>query len=62
MRELLVSHNEILKNLEELNRKEIEQDEKILVIFEYLKRLEEDERQEEAFRERRRVGFKQGDE
>ena len=40
MREMLVSHKEILRKLEDLERTDIEQDEKIRVILEYIKQLE----------------------
>ena len=39
MRALLDSHKEILKKLETLERKDIEQDNNITLIFEYLKQL-----------------------
>jgi len=41
LRALLETHKEILRKLEKLERKDIEQDEKIMVIFEYLKQLEQ---------------------
>lgn len=46
MRELLETHKEILKKLEYLERKDIEQDEKIILIFEYLKQLEQIKQEE----------------
>ena len=46
MREMLETHKEILKKLDELQKKEVEQDEKIMLIFEYLKQLEEVKQQE----------------
>jgi len=42
MRELLSSHKDILEKLEQLEKKDVEQDDKIMLIFEYLKQLEED--------------------
>ena len=39
IRKMLESHKEILKKLEQLERKDIEQDQKIILIFEYLKQL-----------------------
>ena len=54
MREMLETHKEILKKLEHLERKEIEQDEKIMLIFEYLKQLEQT-KQEELEQEPRKV-------
>jgi hypothetical protein len=41
MRALLESHKEILRKLESLEKKDIEQEDKILLIFEYLKQLEQ---------------------
>jgi hypothetical protein len=58
MRTLLESHKEILKKLDTLERKDIEQDNNISLIFEYLKQLEQSKQEETAFKERRRIGFK----
>ena len=58
MRALLDSHKEILRKLESIEKKDIEQDEKILLIFEYLKQLEQAKQEETMFRERKRIGFK----
>jgi len=58
MRALLDSHKEILRKLESIERKDIEQDEKILLIFEYLKQLEQAKQEETILRERKRIGFK----
>lgn len=46
MRKMLETHKEILKKLEHLERKDIEQDEKIMLIFEYLKQLEQIKQEE----------------
>ena len=40
MRDLIESYKEILKKLEMLEKKDIELDEKVTLIFEYLKQLE----------------------
>ena len=58
MRSLLESHKEILRKLESLEKKDIEQEDKILLIFEYLKQLEQAKQEETQFRERKRIGFK----
>ena len=58
MREMLVSHKEILRKLEDLERTDIEQDEKIRVILEYIKQLEKAEVEKLEFNDRRRIGFK----
>jgi hypothetical protein len=61
MRTLLESHKEILKKLDTLERKDIEQDGNIALIFEYLKQLEQSKQEDTVFRERRRIGFKTKD-
>jgi hypothetical protein len=58
MRALLESHKEILRKLESLEKKDIEQEDKILLIFEYLKQLEQAKQEETQLRERKRIGFK----
>ncbi len=58
MREMLVSHKEILRKLENLERKDIAQDEKIKVILEYLKQLEKAKQDDEEFKDRPRIGFR----
>jgi len=60
MRALLYSHKEILRKLESIEKKDIEQDEKILLIFEYLKQLEQFKQEETLYKEHKRIkGFKQ---
>jgi hypothetical protein len=58
MRELLSSHKEILQKLERFEKKDIEQDEKLMLIFEYLRQFEEAKQQESEQKERTRIGFK----
>lgn len=58
MRALLDSHKEILRKLELIEKKDVEQDEKILLIFEYLKQLEQAKQEETIFKERKRIGYK----
>ena len=58
MRELLSTHQEILQKLEQLERKDIEQDEKIMLIFEYLKQFEKVKNQELEQKNRPKIGFK----
>jgi hypothetical protein len=62
MREMLETHKEILKKLNQLERKEIEQDEKIMLIFEYIQHLEQTRQQELDQENRRRIGYKRNDE
>jgi cell shape-determining protein MreC len=58
MRALIESHKEILKKLEMLEKKDIELDEKVSLIFEYLKELEQTKKEETDFSKRKRIGFK----
>lgn len=58
MREMLVSHKEILRKLEDLEKKDIEQDDKIKVILEYIKQLEKAKQDDVEFKDRLRIGFR----
>jgi len=40
IRHILLTHKDILQKIEQLERKDIEQDQEIIMIFEYLKQLE----------------------
>ena len=57
MRKLLTSHTEILQKLERIEKKDIEQDDKIMLIFEYLKQLEKTKQEELEYKNRPRIGF-----
>ena len=58
MRKMIESHKEILKKLEMLEEKDVELDEKVTLIFEYLKELEQSKQEESDFKKRKRIGFK----
>lgn len=58
IRHLLETHTEIIRKLDELQRNEIEQDKKILLIFEYLKQLEQARQKQEEQQNRKRIGFR----
>jgi len=58
IREMLETHNEILKKLDQLERKGIEQDDKIMLIFKYIRQFEVAKQQELDQKNRKRVGFK----
>jgi len=58
LRALLESHAEILRKLDSIEKKDIEQDDKIVLIFEYLKQLEQAKQVEPSYKERKRIGFK----
>ena len=58
MRELLTTHKDILQKLEQIETKDIEQDKKIMLIFEYLKQLEKAKQEEFKYKNRKKIGFK----
>ncbi len=58
LRLVLKNHSEILRTIEEIQRKEIEQDDQILLIFEYLRQLEKSKQHESDFQQRRQIGFR----
>ena len=58
MRELVETHKEILQKLEQLEKKDIEQDDKIMLIFEYLKQFEQTKQQELEQKDRPKIGYK----
>ena len=62
MREMLVSNKDILLRLQKVEHKLTEDDDKILLIFEYLKQLEQSKQQSMDQQNRKRVGFKRKEE
>jgi hypothetical protein len=62
MRQLLETNTDILRKLELLQKKDVEQDRQILLIFEYLKQLEQDRQQQLEQKKRKRIGFKRDSE
>ena len=58
MRELVTTHQEILQKLEHLEKNDIEQDDKLRLIFEYLKQLEQTKQQKSEQKSRPKIGFK----
>lgn len=59
MRELLATHKDILAHLDKIEHKLAGHDEKIMLIFEYLKQLEKTKQQETDLKNRPRIGYKQ---
>ena len=55
---LLESQSEILRKLDWLEKHEYEQDEQIVLIFEYLRQLEQTKQQQEDQAKRKRIGFR----
>jgi hypothetical protein len=58
VRLMLETHQEILNRLFKIERKGSEQDEKIMLIFKYLKQFEESRQQEAEQKNRQKIGFK----
>jgi phage regulator Rha-like protein len=58
MRTMIESHKDILRKLEQLEKKDLELDEKVTLIFEYLKELEKSKQEETYLKQRKRIGFK----
>lgn len=58
MRQMFKSQKELLKNLENHQMKDLEQDEKISIIFEYLRQLDQARDDEAQFKARKRIGFR----
>lgn len=61
MREILETHKEILQKLDQLQKKEIEQDDKIMLIFEYLKQLEQVKHEKLEQSKRKKIGYKRNE-
>lgn len=58
MRELIVSNKEILQRLVQIEKKGSDQEDKITLIFEYLKKLKTANQRELLQKNRTRIGFK----
>jgi hypothetical protein len=58
IRRLLETHSDILRKLEEIEKKEIMHDQQIILIFEYLRQLEQSRQQQEDQANRKRIGFR----
>jgi hypothetical protein len=61
MREMFLTHNDIIDKLRQIEMKLAGHDDNILLIFEYLKQLEQAKQKQEAQSRRKRIGFKQDD-
>jgi hypothetical protein len=58
MRKIIQTHHELFKQLEELRGKVTGQDDKINLIFEYLKQFEQAKQQELEYQNREKIGYK----
>jgi len=61
IRFLLENHSEILRKLEQIEQKDLEQDKKITLIFKYLSQFEQARQQQEDQASRKRIGYRQDD-
>ncbi len=59
---MLLTHKDILQKIEMLIAKDKEQDNNIMLIFEYLKQFEEAKKKQFNQTNRKRIGFKTGKE
>ena len=58
MKKMLSAHNEILHKLEILEKNHAKHDDEIILIFDYIKKLEQSKEQELEYKNRNRIGFK----
>jgi hypothetical protein len=58
LREALLLYKDSSHQIEEIRNKLEDHDNKILIIFEYLKQLEQSKQEETDFKQRKRIGFK----
>jgi phage regulator Rha-like protein len=58
MREMLLTHKDVLLELENIKQQLSEHDNKIMVVFEYLKQFEQSKQQELEQKNRPKIGFK----
>jgi hypothetical protein len=61
MREMLMAHQDILEKISQIEQKITDHDDKILLIFEYLRQLEQSRQQQEEQSQRKRIGFRQNE-
>jgi hypothetical protein len=61
VREMLLIHKDILLKLEKIEQKLLAHDDNILLIFEYLKQLEQAKHHQDDQANRKRIGFRQDD-
>ncbi len=57
MRKLFQSQTEIIKKLKNIDKTLLENDDKFLIIFDYLKEFEEEKQQKEDQQNRKKIGF-----
>jgi hypothetical protein len=62
IRSLLITHKDVLSRLDSIERNLSNHDQKILLIFEYVRQLEQTKQQEKEQNSRKRIGYKREDE
>lgn len=60
MREMMLLHKDLMLEIQKINSKLTDHDDKIILIFEYLKQFEQTKIQELEQKKRPKIGFKQG--
>lgn len=58
MKEILINHKKLLIEIEHIKSKLTNHDDQIILLFDYLQKLEEMKRQEQEYQNRTRIGFK----
>jgi phage regulator Rha-like protein len=61
MREMILINSEIIEKMKEIEQKLADHDDNILLIFEYLKQLEQAKKQQDDQTTRKKIGFRQDD-
>ena len=61
MREMLLDHKDVVSQLEQMQNKLAEHDNNILLIFEYLKQLEQERQYDIDLQNRKKIGHKRHD-
>lgn len=61
MREMLLAHKDVVSQLEQMQNKLAEHDNNILLIFEYIKQLEQEKQYNIQQQNRKKIGYKQHD-
>jgi hypothetical protein len=61
MKEILINHKKLLLEIEYIKNKLTNHDDQIILLFDYLQKLEETKKQEQEHQNRRKIGFKKTD-
>jgi hypothetical protein len=59
MREILMAHKDIIRQLENIETKLLEHDDKIRLLYDYIKQLEQVKQEDLENKSRRKIGYKQ---